>query len=109
MSERELIERAIESARCRIYRVQASAMGGSVQHQAKADDQAKLQVVTIKALEKQIPKKPTIEDDFDYGEGYVCPICESFLHYVVDDDEHYRTNYCLHCGQKLDWGNEDAE
>lgn len=62
----------------------------------------------VKALEKQIPKKPTI-DEFDYGEGYICPKCESFLHYVKDDDEHYRTNYCLHCGTKLDWGNEDAE
>jgi hypothetical protein len=58
--------------------------------------------MAIKALEKQIVKKPTI-DEFDYGEGYVCPNCESFLHYVDDDDEHIRTNYCCNCGNKLDW------
>jgi DNA-directed RNA polymerase subunit RPC12/RpoP len=62
----------------------------------------------IKCIEKQIPKKPTI-DEFDYGEGYVCAKCEEFLHYVEDDDEHRLTNYCRNCGTKIDWGNEDAE
>ena len=56
--------------------------------------------MAIKALEKQIPKKPTIEE-FDYGEGYVCGKCESFLHYVDDDEEQIRINYCPACGQKL--------
>lgn len=54
------------------------------------------------SLERQNAKKPTV-DEFDYGNGYVCGVCESFLHYVDDDDEHIRTNYCCHCGQKLDW------
>lgn len=54
------------------------------------------------ALERQNEKKPTV-DEFDYGNGYVCGVCESFLHYVDDDDEHIRTNYCCHCGQKIDW------
>ena len=53
-------------------------------------------------VDKQIPKKPMI-DEFDYGDGYVCGECESFLHYVDDDDEHIRTNYCCHCGQAIDW------
>lgn len=57
---------------------------------------------TNKNDEKQVAKKPTI-DEFDYGEGYVCGECESFLHYVSDDDEHIKTNYCCNCGQKIDW------
>lgn len=98
--ELELIERAIESARCRIYRVQASAMGGSVQHQAKADDQAKLQVVTIKALEKQIPKKPIdvrILADLHIA---LCPICNEGINSQM--------NFCDKCGNKIDWSDEDA-
>ena len=56
----------------------------------------------FKALkEKNLAKKPEV-DEFDYGEGFVCGECESFLHYV-DDDEHIRTNYCCHCGTKIDW------
>lgn len=58
--------------------------------------------VSQNALEKQIKKKPTV-DEFDYGNGYVCGECESFLHYVDDDDENIRTNYCCHCGTKIDW------
>lgn len=58
--------------------------------------------MAIQALKKQIPKKPEV-NEFDYGDGYVCGECESFLHYVDDDDEHIRTNYCCHCGTKIDW------
>ena len=57
----------------------------------------------FKALkEKSVAKKPEV-DEFDYGEGFVCGECESFLHYVDDDDEHIRTNYCCHCGTRIDW------
>ena len=56
----------------------------------------------FKALkDKSVAKKAEV-NEFDYGEGYVCGECESFLHYV-DDDEHIRTNYCCHCGTKIDW------
>ena len=77
--------------------------------QGNFGQQKKAFEMATKTLEKQIPKKPTI-DEFDYGEGYVCPECESFLHYVDDDDEHIRTNYCCHCGTKIDWeGSEEDE
>ena len=57
----------------------------------------------FKALkEKSVAKKAEV-NEFDYGEGYVCGECESFLLYVDDDDEHIRTNYCCHCGTKIDW------
>ena len=42
----------------------------------------------IKALEKQIPKKPAYQ-----GEHEKCPTCGSFCIDV----------YCAKCGQKIDW------
>jgi hypothetical protein len=57
----------------------------------------------VEALEKQIPKKPLpiITDDNEYICS-ICPICQQRAVEVTD-------LYCMVCGQKLDWGNEDAE
>ena len=46
------------------------------------------------ALEKQIPKKPEMEK-YTKKELYFCPICGT----EVTD-----CAYCLHCGQKIDFG-----
>lgn len=106
MTEQELIERAIESAKCRIYRLKANK-GESFTHQMKVEKQVEIQKVTIKALEKQIAKKvrriniPNTE--WSKAETrYECPSCHKINAYC-------RTDYCVLCGQKLDWGNEDAE
>ena len=48
--ELELINRAIESARCRIYRVKRDEEY-SLAHQKKAERQEELMKITIKALE----------------------------------------------------------
>ena len=50
--------------------------------------------MVLKALEKQLPKKP-IEDDY-YDEPAVCPNCgcDIIINFV--------DNYCSFCGQKLD-------
>ena len=53
--------------------------------------------MAIKALEKQIPKKP-IEIDA-WGEYYKCPICEK---YAVDNLG-CKYKFCRECGQKFDW------
>ena len=58
------------------------------------------------ALEKQNAKKPNeiderAEDDFYYL-AFVCPSC----HYPIHGQP-YRPDYCKHCGQKLDWSNEN--
>lgn len=99
MENTTLIERAIESAKCRIYRVRAN-VGKSLEHQIKADNQAEIQQVTIDALEKQVPKKP-IELD-KWGEYYECPICNK---YAVDNLG-CKYKFCRECGQKFDWQTE---
>lgn len=61
------------------------------------------------AREKQIPKKP-IEYEDKY---YACPRCEGNLMYKWDEyptklkSKKYGLPYCLGCGQKLDWSEED--
>lgn len=64
--------------------------------------------MSIKALEKQIPKKivhvklrPT-----EWGSGFRCPECEAeqtateFFGYGKSDN---KITFCWGCGQKLDW------
>ena len=55
----------------------------------------------IKALEKQIPKKPINEECY-----YICPCCRDDLG-VSDDDifiyELSMPKYCSNCGCVLDW------
>lgn len=52
----------------------------------------------IKALDKQIPKKPKIDREFEVlgmiHEIYLCPSCGAML-----DNE----DYCMSCGQALGW------
>ena len=45
-----LINQAIESARCRIYRLKQTE-GNTLAHQKKAENQQELMKITIKALE----------------------------------------------------------
>ena len=64
----------------------------------------------IKALEKQIPKKPTphivkVErlkiGNARWGKGttvYKCPCCNNFISRLYD--------YCFNCGQAIDWSDE---
>lgn len=60
--------------------------------------------IAIKALEKQIPKKPTLEGDgYALGGGlvydtWICPNCEK--DYEVDYQDY---DYCPNCGQCIDW------
>lgn len=85
----DVIRRAIESAKCRIYRVKADKFC-SEQYQKKAYRQEEIQRATIKALELQLAKKPETN-----GIGVYCPRCEELL---------YNKPYCPKCGQKIDWG-----
>ena len=63
--------------------------------------------IEIQALEKQIPKKATLEGDGYAPDGtfvldeWICPCCGS--RYEVDYDDY---DYCPNCGQKIDWSDE---
>lgn len=48
--EYDLIEQAIESAKCRIYRLKQNS-GNTLAHQKKAEHQRELMKITISALE----------------------------------------------------------
>ena len=51
----------------------------------------------IKALEKQIPKKPFYDKNRDDFNAYKCPVCNDEYMILSGD------NYCTVCGQALDW------
>lgn len=67
--------------------------------------------MAIKALEKQIPKKPNKAIDSSWGikrEVPVCPVCDYYLtevHWLVVDGatESGKVTYCDTCGQAIDW------
>ena len=57
--------------------------------------------LAIKALEKQIPKKPV------YGAANIkCPNCGATLLYYFHS---FKIDYCNECGQRLDWSEENDE
>lgn len=52
----------------------------------------------IKALEKQLPKKPVLKRNA-YGGISVCPICGASDY----------GKYCRQCGQRINWEEEENE
>lgn len=54
----------------------------------------------IKAIDKQIPKKPEPKKDAS-GEYYVCPVCG-----VYQETSEGNPPYCINCGQAIDFGKE---
>lgn len=52
--------------------------------------------MAIKALEKQIPKKPDFTEDKTFA---LCPCCNGKG--LFD-----KQKYCDNCGQKIDWSDE---
>ena len=65
------------------------------------DIDAELLRLAIKALEKQIPKKPV------YGAANIkCPNCGATLLYYFHS---FKIDYCDECGQRLDWSEENDE
>ena len=58
--------------------------------------------LAIKALEKQILKKPINYDSIPHSR---CPVCNNSVKVFEDSHEYH---YCLYCGQRLDWSEEYA-
>lgn len=65
----------------------------SIKRVVKARDLA------IKALEKQIPKKPDFTEDKEFA---LCPCCNG--NGLAD-----KQKYCDNCGQRLDWSEESGK
>ncbi len=65
--------------------------------------------VIHRALEKQMPKKPIIDNrNFHYVDykDYLCPRCKKRIITKIDGDfiAGRKSYYCDNCGQAIDWG-----
>lgn len=72
--------------------------------------------MAIKALEKQIPKKPitetvnrgiSVSGEYDIDFNYLCPHCNTVVGDYETDDAFYK--FCHECGQALDWNDLKGE
>ena len=63
----------------------------------------------IEAREKQIPRKPIMKRYFeDLEEEYLCcPTCGEILTDRIPADNKIFYFYCMNCGQKFDWSDEE--
>lgn len=62
-----------------------------------------VKTIAIKAIEKQIPKKPDLEGDGYYNgeliiDTWICPGCGT--RYELECDEY---DFCPHCGQHINF------
>lgn len=107
-----LLQRAIESAKNRVYYIDVNSMGDiSYHHHKKAENQKELMNITVEALEKQIPKKPIEKDEKDYWGNiidsvYICSECNRFICHGIEIQLEKNYPYC-HCGQKIDWSDTE--
>ena len=101
-----------ESEAIREVRFNMSTIGlkeNSAKRVVKARDLA------IKALEKQIPKKPNKAIDSSWGiqkEAHTCPVCDYYLtevHFIEPQkiESNKKITYCETCGQAIDWSDEE--
>ena len=61
--------------------------------------------MAIEAIKKQVPMKPTVQNEDEYVVNYKCPKCECRFVSKIDGEfvagMHYP--YCYICGQRIDW------
>ena len=65
--------------------------------QGNIGERSKSIEIAIQALEKQIPKKPAFDNY--HRAGYRCTNC--------NNTNPWGYKHCKHCGQKLDWSDEE--
>jgi hypothetical protein len=97
--DKTLIERAIESAKNRQYKLSADLERNiSEKHRTKAEKQKEVAEITVQALERMMPKEVANKDRFeDYAE---CPNCGK----CAVDSLGCLYGFCRYCGQRLVWG-----
>ena len=61
--------------------------------------------IAQKALEKQIPKKPVLQEYDFFDVRLVCPKCKKPIVNLKNQTE-YKLNFCHYCGQALDWSDD---
>lgn len=67
----------------------------------KASNAIRNEDTKIKALKKQLPKKPVLDAVFPSGvKWYFCPTCK---HIITEQTD----KYCRNCGQALDWSDNE--
>ena len=101
MTEQEEIKKAIRHFECMKNDAVAVLDSGFGIHKGESDlvyrNRKLYAELAIKALEKQIAKK-AIYDNY-HRAGYRCQNC--------NNTNPFGYKYCKHCGQKLDWSDED--
>lgn len=73
-------------------------------HTAKVQACSEACEIAVAAIEKQMPKKPYFRKEED-AKGYACPVCDMG---VTADHGRIRDTFCSHCGQAIDWGEDDG-
>lgn len=100
--DRALIERAIDSAKARIYKLtDDEKKNPSAGHQKKIEKQKEVMEVTVEALERMLPKKVNKIQipNTSWSKActrFECPSCKKYLNYM-------ELSHCGLCGQALDW------
>ena len=109
MLSKELVLKAIESAKCRIYKLNFDLEGKlSAHHQQKAENQKELMNITVEALTKQIPVKPShviytpVNKASRKHHMVYCGVCGKFAQRVYIGDK-----YCRECGTRIDWSEDE--
>lgn len=107
----ELIERAIQSAEARIYKLQ-SGKNHTVRHQEKAENQIELQKVTVEALKFYDKYKPFDEEGLLQVIECRCKDCVHWSGIIEEATEHVKicsvrryftreNGYCVFAEPKL--------
>ena len=100
MTDNEAIKKAIRHFECMKNDAVVVLDSGFGTHPGESDlvyrNRKMYAELAIKALEKQIPKKPKTDDRYIM---YICPCCNDFIK--------VSHNYCPNCGQELDWSDEE--
>lgn len=78
------------------------------EEQIQKNDYRKASNIAIKALEKQIPKKPIIKQG-KYCNAYHCPVCNGYIRSTNTRIEVILEEniFCGVCGQKLNWESDE--
>ena len=56
-------------------------------------------------VDKATPRKPLLYSNDEGKDFWYCPTCQEYL--GNDTEEDLCGDYCIWCGQKIDWGEED--